>query len=73
MVTGTRPLMLIGAGGLAREAAEAVRAINAARPTWALLGYLDDDPAKHGTVIAGLPVLGAVDDLRKYPNAQVVL
>jgi sugar O-acyltransferase (sialic acid O-acetyltransferase NeuD family) len=65
--------MLIGAGGLAREAAEAVRAINAARSTWTLLGYLDDDPAKHGTVVAGLPVLGSVDDLRKYPKAQVVL
>jgi sugar O-acyltransferase (sialic acid O-acetyltransferase NeuD family) len=73
MVTGTHPLLLIGAGGLAREAAEAVRAINAARPTWTLLGYLDDDPAKHGTVTGGLPVLGSVDDLRKYANAQVVL
>lgn len=65
--------MLIGAGGLAREAAEAVRAINAARSTWSLLGYLDDDPAKHGTVMSRLPVLGSVDGLRKYPNAQVVL
>ena len=73
MLTGTRPLMLIGAGGLAREAAETVRAINAARSTWTLLGYLDDDSAKHGTVITRLPVLGSVDDLRKYPDAQVVL
>ena len=48
MVSGTRPLILIGAGGLGREAAEALRAINAARPTWSLLGYLDDDPAKRG-------------------------
>jgi sugar O-acyltransferase (sialic acid O-acetyltransferase NeuD family) len=73
MVTRTRPLILVGAGGLAREAAEAVRAINTARSTWTLLGYLDDDPAKHGTLIANLPVLGSVDDLRKYPSAQVVL
>jgi len=67
------PLILVGAGGLAREAAEAVRAINAERSTWTLLGYLDDDPAKHGTSMAGLPVLGSVDDLRKYPDAQLVL
>jgi sugar O-acyltransferase (sialic acid O-acetyltransferase NeuD family) len=65
--------LLVGASGLAREAAEAVRAINAVQPTWALLGYLDDDSAKHGTVIAGLPVLGSVDDLSRYPSAQVVL
>jgi sugar O-acyltransferase (sialic acid O-acetyltransferase NeuD family) len=68
-----RPLILVGAGGFAREAAEAVRAINAARSTWTLLGYLDDDPAKYGRSIAGLPVLGSVDELRHYPDAQVVL
>jgi sugar O-acyltransferase (sialic acid O-acetyltransferase NeuD family) len=72
-VTGTHPLILIGASGLAREAAEAVRAVNAAQPTWTLLGYLDDDPAKHGTVISGLPVLGGVEDLRRYPDAKVAL
>jgi sugar O-acyltransferase (sialic acid O-acetyltransferase NeuD family) len=73
MVTAPQPLILIGAGGLAREAAEAVRAVNAARATWTLLGYLDDDPAKHGRLIGGLPVLGPVDGLEKYPDARVVL
>jgi sugar O-acyltransferase (sialic acid O-acetyltransferase NeuD family) len=73
MVTGPQPLILIGAGGLAREAAETVRALNSARLTWTLLGYLDDDPAKQETVISGLPVLGSVDDLGKYPDAKVVL
>jgi sugar O-acyltransferase (sialic acid O-acetyltransferase NeuD family) len=73
MVTAPQPLILVGAGGLAREAADAVRALNAAQPTWTLLGYLDDDPAKQGTTIAGLPVLGTVDDLGNYPGARVVL
>jgi sugar O-acyltransferase (sialic acid O-acetyltransferase NeuD family) len=72
-MAGLRQLLLIGAGGFAREAAEAVRAVNAVRPTWRLLGFLDDDPGKAGTTPAGLPVLGSVDALPDYPAAQVVL
>jgi sugar O-acyltransferase (sialic acid O-acetyltransferase NeuD family) len=68
-----RQLLLIGAGGFGREAAEAVRAVNTLRPTWQLLGFLDDDPGKLGTTPAGLPVLGPVDLLSDYPTAQVVL
>lgn len=72
-MAGLRHLLLIGAGGFAREAAEAVRAVNAVHPTWQLLGYLDDDPGKAGTAPAGLAVLGPLDALSKYPDAQVVL
>ncbi len=62
MTTGVRDLALVGAGGLGRETAELVRAINADRPTWRLVGFFDDDPALQGTSIAGLPVLGPVAD-----------
>jgi sugar O-acyltransferase (sialic acid O-acetyltransferase NeuD family) len=68
-----RELLLVGAGGLAREAAEAVRAVNAVRPTWDLLGFLDDDPAMHGALIAGVRVLDAVEAVYKHPHAQVLL
>ncbi len=68
-----RELLLVGAGGFAREAAEAVRAANAARPTWDLLGFLDDDAAKHGQVVSGVPVLGPVAALAEHPRACVVL
>src|ERR1035438_7562844 len=68
-----RELLLVGAGGLAREAAEAVRVTNALRPTWRLLGFLDDDPAKHGALIGGVPVLGGVDGVHSHPDAQVLL
>jgi sugar O-acyltransferase (sialic acid O-acetyltransferase NeuD family) len=66
-------LLLIGAGGFAREAAEVVHAINDERPTWDLLGFLDDDPSLHGSEKEGLPVLGAVADLRRYPDASVAI
>ena len=73
MYGAVRELLLVGAGGLAREAAEAVRATNALRPTWRLLGFLDDDSAKHGALIGGVPVLGGVDAVDSYPDAQVLL
>lgn len=68
-----RELLLVGAGGFGREAAEAVRAVNAARPTWDLLGFLDDDATKHGTLIGGVCVLDEVAAFEQYPNAQLVL
>jgi sugar O-acyltransferase (sialic acid O-acetyltransferase NeuD family) len=73
MAAWPRDLLLVGAGGLAREAAEAVYAVNAARPTWNLLGYLDDDPGKHGAIVAGLPVLGPIEHIDEHPDAHVLL
>jgi sugar O-acyltransferase (sialic acid O-acetyltransferase NeuD family) len=68
-------LVLVGAGGFGRETAELVLAINAAEraPRWALLGFLDEDPAVQGTVISGVPVLGGLDRLADLPDARVVV
>lgn len=66
-------LVIVGAGGFARETAAAVRAVNAAHSTWDLLGFLDDDPALHGTRRAGVPILGDLDSLSRYPDAAVVV
>jgi sugar O-acyltransferase (sialic acid O-acetyltransferase NeuD family) len=63
----------VGAGGFARETAEAVRALAAAGAGWRLAGYLDDDPALHGTVIDGLAVLGGTGALASMPDACVVV
>jgi sugar O-acyltransferase (sialic acid O-acetyltransferase NeuD family) len=66
-------LVLIGAGGFARETAQAVHALNASGAAWRLLGYLDDDPARHGHVIDGTPVLGGRDMVEKLPDASFVV
>jgi sugar O-acyltransferase (sialic acid O-acetyltransferase NeuD family) len=58
-------LVIAGAGGFAREAAAAVHAVNEVRPTFRLLGFLDDDPSLVGTSRAGLPILGGVDSVRE--------
>ena len=38
------PLVIIGCGGFGREVHDIVDAINGVKPTWNLLGYLDDQP-----------------------------
>jgi sugar O-acyltransferase (sialic acid O-acetyltransferase NeuD family) len=60
MTSPLRKLVLVGAGGLGRETADVVRAINAVEPTWDLVGFLDDDPRLEGRSVAGIPVRGPV-------------
>ena len=66
-------LVLIGAGGFARETAQAVRALNQNGAAWQLLGYLDDDPARHQQVIDGTAVLGGRDRIKYLPDASFVV
>jgi sugar O-acyltransferase (sialic acid O-acetyltransferase NeuD family) len=68
-----RDLVIVGAGGFARETAAAVRAVNDAAPTWRLRGFLDDNAALHGQVRAGLPILGGVDSITDLPGADLVV
>jgi len=64
-----RDLVIIGAGGFARETAAAAAA---AAQTWNVLGFLDDDPALHGATRSGRPILGDVDRARRMDAAVVV-
>lgn len=65
----SRPLLLVGAGGFAREVLAAVRSGD----EWTPLGALDDDPNRHGKKIDGLPVLGPVDLVHEHIGAAVVV
>ena len=65
-------LVIIGAGGTSREIADTVKAVNRCERRWNLLGFLDDDPAKQGTSIDGIPVLGPVGDAASY-DAQFII
>ncbi|WNI14409.1 acetyltransferase [Actinacidiphila sp. ITFR-21] len=72
-------LVIVGAGGFAREAAQAVRDTQAAdraadrAERWRLLGHLDDDPALHGTEVDGVPVLGGCDLVPELPQARLLV
>ncbi|MGN9910401.1 NeuD/PglB/VioB family sugar acetyltransferase [Phytohabitans sp. LJ34] len=67
-----RDLVIVGAGGFARETVAAVRAINEVRPAWRLRGLLDDNPALHSTTRLGVPVLGPLDAAAETDAAVVV-
>jgi sugar O-acyltransferase (sialic acid O-acetyltransferase NeuD family) len=66
------PLLLIGAGGFARETLELVRAINRETPTWIPIGLLDDDPALSGRRIHDIPILGDCATALAHREALVV-
>ncbi|MEU6864699.1 acetyltransferase [Streptomyces sp. NPDC046876] len=77
--TATEPLLIVGAGGFARETAQAVRAAAAAdlalgrAPRRRVAGHLDDDPALHGKEVDGVPVLGGSELVHRLPEATVVV
>ncbi|WP_084700099.1 NeuD/PglB/VioB family sugar acetyltransferase [Streptacidiphilus anmyonensis] len=63
-------LLIVGAGGFARETAQAARAADGPD---AVLGHLDDDAARHGTEVDGVPVLGGSELVHAHPDAPVVV
>jgi sugar O-acyltransferase (sialic acid O-acetyltransferase NeuD family) len=68
------PLLIVGAGGFGRETAAAVHCINALRPQWDLLGFVDDDPELLGREFEGARVLGLVEEgIAANPSARVVV
>jgi sugar O-acyltransferase (sialic acid O-acetyltransferase NeuD family) len=79
MHDAAQPLVLVGAGGFGREAAAAIGAIEAAAqcgagtPALRLLGFLDDDAARHGQHVGGVPVLGGLDALPGLGDPAVVV
>ena len=51
-------VIILGAGGLAREVLWIFREANKVEPRWDVLGFIDENPENHGKVLCGLPVLG---------------
>ncbi|MFE2868134.1 MULTISPECIES: acetyltransferase [unclassified Embleya] len=70
-----RDLLLVGAGGFAREVAAALPDFRAPRGSsgWRLLGFLDDDADRWQTEVDGYPVLGGADAVHTWPDALVVV
>ncbi len=63
------PLLLIAASGLARE----IAAMLASDGSRTVIGMLDDDTAAWGTDRGGVRVLGAIDSVVDYPQAELLL
>ena len=65
-------VLILGAGGTGRDVADWREELAAAGRPLELLGFLDDDPAKQGMTIAGLPVLGRLSDAARFPEAALI-
>jgi len=66
----TEKLVIIGAGGFAREASLLVEEINessSGEKRWQLLGFIDEDEDKWGLNLRGYPVLGGWSALEAMP------
>ena len=51
----------MGAGGHARETLGIFEDINQVEKRWKVLGFIDEDPDKHGQILDAVPVLGGFD------------
>lgn len=66
-----KDLVVVGTGGLG--IVDLIADINAEKPTFNLIGFLEKDSSKHGTEVLGVPVLGGDDLLlTEYKHCSVV-
>lgn len=70
---GARRVIIAGAGSAGELVAKELRA----RPELGLrpVGFVDDDPAKHGLELSGLPILGGLDRLgdHRHRSDEVIV
>jgi len=62
-----KELVIMGTGGNAYDVLDVVETINARTPAWKVLGFLDD-ARPTGSEHAGLPVLGAISEARRWAD-----
>jgi sugar O-acyltransferase (sialic acid O-acetyltransferase NeuD family) len=66
-------IVLIGGGGHASDVLQAVEAVNVARPTYHVVGVLDDDEIDPGRFAGrGVTQIGSIDDLAAVDAAYVL-
>jgi acetyltransferase EpsM len=63
-----RRVLILGAGGHGKVVADAL-----IRAGHTPLGFLDDDPTRHGTHTLGLPVLGHIGDFARHQPDGLIL
>ncbi len=68
-----KDLVIVGAGGFAREVAWLVRDINSAQRTWNLLGHVDNEPTRIGQPCGDATIIGDDDWLRAYDRELSVV
>jgi sugar O-acyltransferase (sialic acid O-acetyltransferase NeuD family) len=61
-------IIVYGAGGFGREVHVLIKQINLLKPTYNMLGFVDDHPGLKGQLINGMPVLGGLDYLLAHKS-----
>ncbi|MFY8166708.1 MAG: hypothetical protein ACOVJ8_08960 [Sediminibacterium sp.] len=67
-----KELIILGAGGTAFDLVDIAHSMNKIKPTWNILGFLDDNLKLQGTIIYGYPVIGTIPDSINFTNAFFV-
>lgn len=64
-------LVIFGSGGLAREVLWVARDVNRVRPTFEILGFIEDNPDMKGRVLSDLPVLGGFEWIQEHLSPEL--
>jgi sugar O-acyltransferase (sialic acid O-acetyltransferase NeuD family) len=67
-----KDLIILGAGGAAFEIVEIVNSINAIKPEWNIIGYLDDNKQLINTKKLNITILGTISDADKFSDVFFV-
>lgn len=67
-----KDIVIIGAGGFAREVLQLIQDINAIEQEWRFLGFIDDNVSVQGTIVNGYPVLGTTEWLKDKDVAVAI-
>lgn len=71
-MTKTKKIVIFGAGGQGRETAFYIERINQIKPTYDLLGFVDENTDVHGKNLNDIPILGGIDWLETESSSQSI-
>ncbi|NJN15523.1 MAG: acetyltransferase [Oscillochloris sp.] len=69
----TEDIVIVGAGAVGRMVRQILEDCNRAGANWNFCGFLDANPALHGSELHGAPILGDLTWLAQHPGAAVAL
>jgi sugar O-acyltransferase (sialic acid O-acetyltransferase NeuD family) len=67
-----RDLVVMGAGGFAREVLWLLEDCNANDPVWNVLGFIDENRELHGQTLCDVPVLGGLEWLNDKAGIHLI-
>jgi len=68
-----KQIVVFGAGGAAKGCLQIISDINKQSRKYAFLGFLDENPDRHGTLFMGYPIFGDHTWFRENPNVGAVV